>query len=34
MKTGKSAGAKLLRMGKILRYFMDKEKVSSSWLST
>jgi len=34
MKTERNAGAKLLRIGKILRYFMEKEKVSSSWLST
>jgi predicted DNA-binding transcriptional regulator YafY len=33
MSYDKSAQTKMLRLGKILRIFMEKEKVSSSWLS-
>ncbi|MDP2863152.1 MAG: HTH domain-containing protein [Desulfobacterales bacterium] len=29
----KNTGTKLTRLGQILRVFMEKEKVSSSWLS-
>jgi len=34
MTREKNAGTKLLRLGKILRIFMEKEKVSTSWMST
>jgi len=33
MSYDKNAQTKLLRLGKIIRIFMEKEKVSSSWLS-
>jgi hypothetical protein len=33
MARDKNAQTKLIRLGKILRIFMEKEKVSSSWLS-
>jgi len=33
MARDKNAQTKLIRLGQILRIFMEKEKVSSSWLS-
>lgn len=33
MSLDKNAQTKLLRVGQILRVFMEKEKVSTTWLS-